>query len=126
MARELFKIKKQYLLMKEEKKLFLPNIGICILMDLVGMLSYALPAIGETFDLVWAPISGLVFYKLFGGRLGIIGGVLDFLEEILPFTDVIPSFTIAWFIRKNAMDALNDENEKAMQKKSVAKSSSKF
>lgn len=126
MARELFKIKKQYLLMKEEKKLFLPNIGICILMDLVGMLSYALPAIGETFDLVWAPISGLVFYKLFGGRLGIIGGVLDFLEEILPFTDVIPSFTIAWFIRKNAMDALNDENEKAMQKKSVAKSSFKF
>lgn len=126
MARELFKIKKQYLLMKEEKKLFLPNIGICILMDLVGMLSYALPAIGETFDLVWAPISGLVFYKLFGGRLGIIGGVLDFLEEILPFTDVIPSFTIAWFIRKNAMNALNDENEKAMQKKSVAKSSSKF
>ena len=112
--------------MKEEKKLFLPNIGICILMDLVGMLSYALPAIGETFDLVWAPISGLVFYKLFGGRLGIIGGVLDFLEEILPFTDVIPSFTIAWFIRKNAMNALNDENEKAMQKKSVAKSSSKF
>ena len=126
MARELFKIKKQYLLMKEEKKLFLPNIGICILMDLVGMLSYALPAIGETFDLVWAPISGLVFYKLFGGRLGIIGGVLDFLEEILPFTDVIPSFTIAWFIRKNAMNALNDENEKAMQKKSVAKSSFKF
>ena len=126
MARELFKIKKQYLLMKEEKKLFLPNIGICILMDLVGMLSYALPAIGETFDLVWAPISGLVFYKLFGGRLGIIGGVFDFLEEILPFTDVIPSFTIAWFIRKNAMNALNDENEKAMQKKSVAKSSFKF
>ena len=109
--------------MKEEKKLFLPNIGICILMDLVGMLSYALPAIGETFDLVWAPISGLVFYKLFGGRLGMIGGVLDFLEEILPFTDVIPSFTIAWFIRKNAMDALNAENEKVRQKKSVAKSS---
>ena len=123
MARELFKLIKQYPLMKEEKKLFLPNIGICILMDLVGMLSYALPAIGETFDLVWAPISGLVFYKLFGGRLGMIGGVLDFLEEILPFTDVIPSFTIAWFIRKNAMDALNAENEKVRQKKSVAKSS---
>ena len=112
--------------MKEEKKLVLPNIGICILMDLVGMLSYALPAIGETFDLIWAPISGFVFYKLFGGRLGLIGGVLDFLEEILPFTDVIPSFTIAWFIRKNAMDARNDKNVIAVQKKLVAKSSFKF
>ena len=126
MAGELFKKIKQYPLMKEQKKLFLPNIGTCILMDLVGMLSYALPAIGETFDLVWAPISGLVFYKLFGGRLGLIGGVFDFLEEILPFTDVIPSFTIAWFIRKNAMDSLNAENEKAVQKTSTAKTSFKF
>ena len=112
--------------MKEEKKLFLPNIGICILMDLVGMLSYAMPVIGETFDLIWAPISGLVFYKLFGGRFGMIGGVLDFLEEILPFTDVIPSFTIAWFIRKNAMESLSGKTEKAVQKKSVAKSSFNF
>ena len=44
--------------------------------------------------------SGYIFYKLFGGRLGLIGGVLDFLEEIIPGTDIIPSFTIAWFIRK--------------------------
>lgn len=125
MAGELFKKIKQYPLMKEQKKLFLPNISTCILMDLVGMLSYALPAIGETFDLVWAPISGLVFYKLFGGRLGLIGGVLDFLEEILPFTDVIPSFTIAWFIRKNAMEDVKVENE-AVQKTSVPKTSFKF
>ena len=112
--------------MKEEKELFLPNIGICILMDLIGMASYALPAIGETFDLIWAPISGYVFFKLFGGRLGLIGGVLDFLEELLPFTDIIPSFTIAWFIRKNAMDAMTVENEKAIQKQTKSKSVFKF
>jgi hypothetical protein len=41
---------------------------------------------------------------MFGGRIGMIGGVLNFLEEIIPFTDIIPSFTIAWFIRKNAID----------------------
>lgn len=84
-----------------KEKIFVPNIGICIIMDLIGMATYIYPALAEFVDIVWAPISGLVFYKLFGGRMGRIGGVLNFLEEIIPFTDIIPSFTIAWFIRKN-------------------------
>ena len=82
----------------------LPTLGICIAMDLVGMARYSFPAIGEFSDIVWAPISGLIFNKLFGGRLGMIGGVLNFLEEVIPYTDIIPSFTIAWFIRKRAME----------------------
>lgn len=90
----------------KEQKIFVPNPGICIIMDAIGMASYIIPGWGEFADLVWAPISGFVFFKLFGGRFGMIGGVLDFLEEVLPFTDVIPSFTIAWFIRKNALDKL--------------------
>ena len=89
--------------MKTEK-LLLPNIAICILMDLIGMASFLFPAMAEFTDIIWAPISAYIFNKLFGGRLGAIGGVLNFIEEIVPFTDVIPSFTIAWFIRKNAMD----------------------
>ncbi|MBC7687432.1 MAG: hypothetical protein H7211_04560 [Aquabacterium sp.] len=89
--------------MKTEK-LLLPNISLCILLDLAGMASFIFPFLGEFSDIVWAPISALIFNKLFGGRLGAIGGVLNFLEEIVPFTDIIPSFTIAWFIRKNAMD----------------------
>ena len=83
---------------------FLPNIAICIAMDLIGMFTYIIPALGEFADIVWAPISAMIFYKMFGGRIGMIGGVLNFIEEILPFTDVIPSFTIAWFIRKNAIE----------------------
>jgi hypothetical protein len=71
-------------------------------MDLIGMSSYFFPLLGEFTDLVWAPVSALIFNKLFGGRLGMIGGVLNFVEEIVPFTDIIPSFTIAWFIRKHA------------------------
>ena len=82
----------------------LPNITLCIVMDLIGMASYAFPFLAEFSDIVWAPISALIFNKLFGGRLGLIGGVLNFLEEITPFTDIIPSFTIAWFIRKNAIE----------------------
>ena len=89
--------------MKTEK-LLLPNIALCILLDLVGMASYIFPMFAEVSDVVWAPISAIIFNKLFGGRLGAIGSVLNFLEEIVPFTDIIPSFTIAWFIRKNAME----------------------
>lgn len=85
--------------MKKEK-VTVPPIGLCIIMDLIGMATYALPWLGEFADVVWAPISGFVFYLLFGGRFGLLGGVLNFAEEIIPFTDAIPSFTIAWFVRK--------------------------
>lgn len=87
-----------------KKKPFVPNIFLCILLDVIGMASYFIPALGEFADVVWAPISGFLFYILFGGRFGMIGGVLNTLEEIIPFTDIIPSFTIAWFIRKNESD----------------------
>ena len=91
-------------------KLVLPNIGLCIVMDLIGMSSYVLPFLAEVTDLVWAPISAMIFNKLFGGKLGMIGGVLNFLEEIIPFTDIIPSFTIAWFIRKQEIEKLERNN----------------
>ena len=83
---------------------FLPNIAVCIAMDLIGMLTYAIPVLGEFADVVWAPLSAFLFYKLFGGKMGVFGGAFSFLEEIIPLTDVIPSFTIAWFIRKNAIE----------------------
>ena len=86
------------------QKLFLPNIALCILLDLIGMATYIFPGLGEFVDIAWAPVSGYLFFKLFGGRFGVIGGVLNFLEEIIPFTDIIPSFTIAWFIRKNEIE----------------------
>ena len=111
--------------MKEnENKLFLPNIIICILMDLIGMSSYFFPGLGEFIDVVWAPISGYIFFKLFGGRLGMIGSVLNFLEEVIPFTDIIPSFTIAWVIRKKAMEKMIQQDVKVVQKMQTRKSSS--
>ncbi|MEO6733340.1 MAG: hypothetical protein ABIN01_19110 [Ferruginibacter sp.] len=89
--------------MKEEK-LVLPNIALCVLLDIIGMASYIFPLFAELSDIVWAPISALIFNKLFGGRLGLVGGVLNFLEEIIPVTDILPSFTIAWFIRKHSIE----------------------
>jgi len=87
-----------------KKKPFVPNIALCIVLDIIGMATYFIPWLGEFADIIWAPISGFLFYLLFGGRFGMIGGVLNFLEEIIPFTDIIPSFTIAWFIRKRESD----------------------
>lgn len=88
----------------KKNKLIVPNLVMCILMDLIGMATYFIPAFAEFGDIIWAPISGFLFYIMFGGRFGMIGGVLNFLEEIIPFTDFIPSFTIAWFIRKQEAD----------------------
>ena len=76
-----------------------PSLAICILMDVIGYSSFALPFLGEFLDVAWAPISGFIFYKMFGGKMGFFGGGISFLEEILPFTDFIPTFTIAWAIK---------------------------
>lgn len=81
----------------------LPNLAICIVLDIIGYASFTLPILGEFSDLVWAPLSGFLFYKLFGGKMGIFGGGFSFLEELLPFTDFIPTFSIAWFMRRNAL-----------------------
>ncbi len=79
-----------------------PSLGFCLLMDLLGCATYLLPGIGEWFDIIWAPISGIVFFMVFGGWKGALGGLFDFVEEILPGTDIIPSFTIAWVIKTQA------------------------
>ena len=68
-----------------------------ILFDLIGMLSFSIPLIGEFSDVVWAPISGLLIAWMYKGVSGKIGGIVGFIEEAFPFTDVIPTFTIMWF-----------------------------
>ncbi|HMJ48737.1 MAG TPA: hypothetical protein VK498_15500 [Ferruginibacter sp.] len=77
----------------------LPSLVFCILMDIIGYASFSIPVIGEVSDIIWAPISALIFARTFGGRLGTLGSVFNFIEEFLPFLDFIPSFSIAWFIQ---------------------------
>ena len=74
----------------------LPSLVFCLLMDLLGYATYAIPFFGEFGDIIWAPISAFVFYKSFGGWKGAFGGLFNFVEEILPGTDFIPTFTITW------------------------------
>jgi hypothetical protein len=67
-----------------------------LLFDGIGMLSFAIPYVGEFSDVVWAPLAGFLMTKMYEGRVGKVAGVLTFIEEIIPFTDVIPSFTLTW------------------------------
>lgn len=73
-----------------------PSLIFCLLMDFIGYASFSIPVLGEFSDLIWAPISALIFYKSFGGWKGALGGMFNFAEEILPFSDFIPTFTLAW------------------------------
>ena len=75
-----------------------PSLIFCILMDLIGYATYAVPLLGEIGDVFWAPISSVIFMTTFGGWRGALGGIGNFIEEILPGTDFIPSFTLMWFI----------------------------
>ena len=88
----------------------LPNLLICVLLDAVGMMSFTLPLIGDFGDVIWAPLSAIIYMKMFGGKMGIFGGAFSFLEEILPVTDIIPTFTLSWFLRKRELDKIAKPN----------------
>jgi hypothetical protein len=78
----------------------LPSLIYCITLDVIGCLSYVVPPLGP----IWAVTSGLIFYFMFGKRLGVFGGVFSFVEEMIPGVDFIPTFTISWYLRKKELE----------------------
>lgn len=76
---------------KKQKQLMLS-----LLFDAIGMFSYALPFLGEFADFAWAPISGFMLARMYKGTVGTVGGIISFLEELFPFTDILPTFTLTW------------------------------
>ena len=69
---------------------------ISLLFDGIGMLSFAIPFIGEFSDIVWAPLAGWLMTRMYKGKIGQGAGIVTFLEEIIPGLDVIPTFTLTW------------------------------
>jgi hypothetical protein len=65
---------------------------LSLLFDALGLVSLAFPP----FDFVWAPLSAYLMTKLYKGREGKIAAVISFVEEALPFLDVIPTFSLMW------------------------------
>ena len=72
------------------------NLVLGLLFDGIGMLSFIIPFLGEFSDVVWAPIAGFLMTWMYKGTIGKVGGTIAFLEEILPFSDFIPTFTLTW------------------------------
>ena len=63
-----------------------------LLLDSLGYVSLIFPP----FDFIWAPLSAYFMTKLYKGREGKIAAVIAFVEEALPFLDVIPTFSLMW------------------------------
>lgn len=61
---------------------------LSLIFDAIGMIPF--------IDLVWAPVSGFLMTKLYKGKSGKLAGIFSFIEEIIPGTDFIPSFTLMW------------------------------
>uniref|UniRef100_A0A7S4JJ29 H(+)-exporting diphosphatase n=1 Tax=Odontella aurita TaxID=265563 RepID=A0A7S4JJ29_9STRA len=75
-----------------------PDFGkllLCIVIDTIGTSSELIPIIGEVTDVAWAPIAGLGLRSLFGSNILF---ALEFTEEILPFTDILPLATLCWVV----------------------------
>jgi len=79
--------------MKDEKYKLLRQ---GILFDLIGMSTMAIPVVGPFLDMIWAPLATKQMSKMYKGNEGKLASVVVFLEEILPFTDIVPTFTLMW------------------------------
>ena len=74
-------------LLKKHQKLMLG-----LLFDALGYVSFFIPV----FDFFWAPLSAYIMTKMYAGKKGKIAGVIVFIEEALPFIDVVPTFSLMW------------------------------
>ena len=76
---------------------------LSVLIDAAGCASYVLPFFGELSDLIEAPLAAIAMQKLYGST---VMTTALLVEELLPFTDVIPTATIAWFLKFTALGKL--------------------
>lgn len=67
-------------------------LGWSILFDALGYVSLVFPP----FDFIWAPLSAYLMTKLYKGKEGKIAAIISFIEEALPFLDVVPTFSLMW------------------------------
>ena len=68
---------------------------VCLVIDGLGDSSFLFPGLGELSDAAYAPLEAFLLGQLFQSNA--ISGV-GFVEEALPFTDILPTATIAWLL----------------------------
>jgi hypothetical protein len=72
------------------------KLALSLLFDAIGMLSFAIPFIGEFSDIIWAPLAALLMTRLFKGTTGKVAGLLTLFEELTIGLDFVPTFTLTW------------------------------
>ncbi|WP_370425115.1 hypothetical protein [Tenacibaculum dicentrarchi] len=72
------------------------KLALSLLFDAIGLLSYAIPGLGEFSDMFWAPASAYLMTKMYKGNKGKVAAAVSFIEEAIPGLDIIPTFTIMW------------------------------
>ncbi|KAJ0392746.1 hypothetical protein ATCC90586_001453 [Pythium insidiosum] len=81
---------KQYVLADPSRKL-VANLVI----DFIGNATFVVPGLGELADMLWAPASAALVSALYSDSTP-SAKYVAFIEEFLPFTDFIPTATLAW------------------------------
>lgn len=69
------------------------KLAVCVLIDLVGSGSLAVPFVGDVLDVATAPATALLLQGIFRNPMITAAGLA---EELLPGTDGIPTATMAW------------------------------
>ena len=72
------------------------NLVLGLIFDALGMVSFMIPGIGEFTDIIWAPLSAWLMTRMYKGKAGQVAGIINFVEELVPGLDIIPSFTLMW------------------------------
>lgn len=67
-----------------------------LFLDCIGCVSYLIPGLGEFSDVIWAPISAFILARMYPGKVGKVGAIVNLIEELAPGADIIPTFTIVW------------------------------
>jgi hypothetical protein len=68
---------------------------VSLTVDALGSATYLVPAVGELGDLAWAPLQTCLIMAMYNTTSPQLK-YLSFAEEILPFTDIVPTATLGW------------------------------
>ena len=94
-----------------------------VALDFLGSCSYLIPGAGEAFDLFWAPFQTICVASMYDAGLPGLK-YLSFAEEIIPFTDFIPTASLGW-IREFGPTLLSVGGESVKNELAKYKSKSK-
>jgi len=82
---------------------------LSLVIDFIGSASYLIPLAGEATDVAWAPIQTILIMAMYNDTSSSLKYV-SFVEEILPFTDIIPTATMGWIMEFGIPLILNAAN----------------